>query len=89
LRAKIERYRPKWIAFLGKGAFMARRDVGWGLQEKLMSAARVWVLQDPSGLNRQTLPQLLTAYGTLRVAAADDFAAFSGDLDGPENQAHI
>jgi double-stranded uracil-DNA glycosylase len=93
LRAKIDRYWPKWIAFLGKGAYSAitaRRDVGWGLQEDPMSGARVWVLPDPSGLNRQTLPQLVTAYGALRVAAAEDFAAFStGDLDGPESQARI
>lgn len=35
LRAKIEMYRPKWIAFLGKGAYsaiVARRNVDWGLQ---------------------------------------------------------
>jgi TDG/mug DNA glycosylase family protein len=86
LCAKIGRYRPKWIAFLGKGAYsaiMARRKVGWGLQDRPMNGARVWVLPDPSGLNRQTLPQLVAAYGALRLAAADDFADFStGGLDG-------
>jgi TDG/mug DNA glycosylase family protein len=93
LRAKIERHRPKWIAFLGKGAYsaiMARRDVAWGLQGKTLGAARVWVLPDPSGLNRETLPQLVAAYSALRVAAADDFAAFSaGDMDGPEGLVQI
>jgi double-stranded uracil-DNA glycosylase len=93
LRAKIEGYRPKWIAFLGKGAYsaiMARRDISWGLQEKPMSGARVWVLPDPSGLNRQTLPQLIAAYGALRLAAANDFADFSkGVLDGQKNKAQI
>lgn len=55
-----------------------------------MSGARVWVLPDPSGLNRLTLPQVVSAYSALRVVAADDFAAFStGDLDHPENQAQI
>jgi TDG/mug DNA glycosylase family protein len=93
LRAKIKRHRPKWIAFLGKGAYsaiMARRDVAWGLQEKTLGAARVWVLPDPSGLNRQTLSQLVAAYSALRVAAADDFTAFSAnDLDGPESPVQI
>jgi len=93
LRAKIERHRPKWIAFLGKGAYsaiMARRDIAWGHQNKTMGAAQVWVLPDPSGLNRQTLPELVAAYGALRVAAANDFAAFAvGDMDGPDGSVQI
>jgi TDG/mug DNA glycosylase family protein len=88
LCAKIEGHRPKWVAFLGKGAYSAivgRRDVAWGLQQKTLGGARVWVLPDPSGLNRQTLPQLVSAYSALRIAAADDFAALSAcNLDGPE-----
>jgi double-stranded uracil-DNA glycosylase len=93
LREKIEENRPKWIAFLGKrahSAIMDRRDVAWGLQQKTLGGAGVWVLPDPSGLNRQTLPQLVAAYSALRIAAADDFAAFSaGDLDGPERLVQI
>jgi double-stranded uracil-DNA glycosylase len=88
LRAKIEGHRPKWVAFLGKGAYsaiMGRRDVAWGLQQKTLGGACVWVLPDPSGLNRQTLAQLVAAYSALRAAATDDFAAFSAsDLDSPE-----
>ena len=64
---------------------MARPNVGWGLQDQAMSGARVWVLPDPSGLNRQTLAQLVAAYGALRVAAADDLARFS-DFDGRKTQ---
>jgi TDG/mug DNA glycosylase family protein len=93
LGAKIEEHRPRWVAFLGKGAYsaiMARRDVAWGLQEKTLGGARVWVLPDPSGLNRKTLPQLVAAYAALRGTAADDFAAFfAGDLDGPEGPEQI
>jgi double-stranded uracil-DNA glycosylase len=88
LCAKIERHRPKWVAFLGKGAYsaiIARRGVAWGPQDKTLGGAKVWVLPDPSGLNRQTLAQLVAAYGALRVAAAYDFAAFStGDDDRPK-----
>jgi double-stranded uracil-DNA glycosylase len=91
LRAKVERHRPKWIAFLGKGAYsaiVARRDVAWGLQGKTFGAAQVWVLPDPSGLNRQTLPQLVAAYGAVRVAAADDFTTFAArGTSGPEGSA--
>jgi TDG/mug DNA glycosylase family protein len=91
LHAKIETHRPKWIAFLGKGAYsaiVARRDVAWGLQGKTFGVARVWVLPDPSGLNRQTLPQLVAAYGALRVAAAQDFTAFAScGTGGPEGSA--
>ena len=93
LRVKIERHHPKWVAFLGKGAYsaiMARRDIIWGLQEKALAGARVWVLPDPSGLNRITLAQLVAAYGALRAAAAGDFATFStGDLGRPESAAQI
>ena len=92
LRAKIERHWPKWVAFLGKGAYsaiMARRDVAWGMQEKTLGAARVWVLPDPSGLNRQTLAQLVVAYGALRVAAANDFAACSAGHMGSEGPVQI
>jgi double-stranded uracil-DNA glycosylase len=93
LRAKIERHRPKWIAFLGKGAYsaiMARRNTAWGHQGKTLGVARVWILPDPSGLNRQTLPQLVVAYGALRVAAVDDFAAFAvGDMHGRESSVEI
>lgn len=91
LRAKIQSHRPKWIAFLGKGAYsaiVARRDIAWGLQGETFGAARVWVLPDPSGLNRQTLPQLVAAYGALRVAAADDFVPFAvRGMDGPGGSA--
>jgi TDG/mug DNA glycosylase family protein len=79
LRKKIEKYGPKWIAFLGKGAYsaiMARRGVAWGVQPKAFGGARVWVLPDPSGLNRYTLAQLVDAYRALRAAAANDFLPF-------------
>jgi hypothetical protein len=69
---------------------MARLDVTWGLQEKTLGGARVWALPDPSGLNRQTLPELVAAYGALCVAAANDFAAFAaGDMDGPDGSVLI
>lgn len=79
LRRKVKQYAPKWVAFLGKGAYsaiVARRDVAWAAQDERFGGARVWILPDPSGLNRFTLPQLAEAYSALRAAAADDFRAF-------------
>src|ERR1700722_4557140 len=56
----------------------------------MLVCARVRVLPDPSELNRKTLSQLDGAYEALRVAAADDFAAFvEGNLDSPEHRAHV
>jgi TDG/mug DNA glycosylase family protein len=74
LRAKVERYRPRVIAFLGKAAYQAitaRRDMAWGLQPETFGGAEVWLLPNPSGLNRAfSLEDLVQAYGELRRAAA-------------------
>lgn len=72
LSAKIARYSPKYVAFLGKAAFSAifsRKLVSWGKQDALLGEARTWVLPNPSGLNRSfRLNQLVCAYTELRIA---------------------
>jgi TDG/mug DNA glycosylase family protein len=72
LREKIARYRPRRVAFLGKGAYAAitdTREVAWGLQDNAFGGAAAWVLPNPSGRNRNfTLTQLVAAYGELRKA---------------------
>lgn len=72
LSAKIARYSPKYVAFLGKPAFSAifnRRLVAWGKQDTLLGGSKTWVLPNPSGLNRSfRLDQLVRAYTELRVA---------------------
>jgi TDG/mug DNA glycosylase family protein len=55
LEAKIGRFSPVNLAFLGKAAFAAisgRRDCDWGEQKEMFAGARTWVLPNPSGLNR-------------------------------------
>ena len=55
LAAKIAFYRPRCIAFLGKAAYagiMQKRTVEWGEQDERFGGARVWILPNPSGLNR-------------------------------------
>ena len=54
LRRKVRRYRPKFVAFLGLGAYRhAFGDAGAGLGEQpaRFERARVWVVPSPSGLN--------------------------------------
>ena len=72
LSAKIARYSPGYVAFLGKAAFAAIFDmklVEWGRQDVPLGGSKTWVLPNPSGLNRSfSLDQLVGAYRELRVA---------------------
>jgi TDG/mug DNA glycosylase family protein len=72
LARKIEQFGPRYIAFLGKPACSAifnQRAIPWGLQPMRFAGAAVWILPNPSGLNRAfTLEGLVSAYHELRVA---------------------
>ncbi len=72
LTRKIEHYAPRYLAFLGKVAYAAmsgRRVVDWGPQAELFGGAPVWVLPNPSGLNRSfSVDDLVCAYRELRMA---------------------
>jgi TDG/mug DNA glycosylase family protein len=69
---KIAQYAPRYVAFLGKMAvseLIGKRDVDWGLQSVTFGGTRVWVLPNPSGLNRAfSLDALVSAYRELRLA---------------------
>lgn len=69
---KIRRFAPRSVAFLGKRALsimMGQADIGWGRRPELLAGAIVWVLPNPSGLNRGfTLSALVRAYAELRNA---------------------
>jgi TDG/mug DNA glycosylase family protein len=73
LERKLRRYRPRHLAFLGKPAFAAifrQRRVDWGQQFRSFGGADVWVLPNPSGLNRAfSLEELVSAYRDLRTAS--------------------
>jgi TDG/mug DNA glycosylase family protein len=75
LEKKIRRYRPRYLAFLGKPAFAAifqQRIVEWGEQSMKFGGAKVWVLPNPSGLNRAfNLEALVSAYRDLRAAVRE------------------
>ena len=81
---KMAHYRPHTIAFLGKAAYAAitgSRHLEWGPQAGSFAASHVWLLPNPSGLNRAFgLDELVRQYGLLRTEVADrlgDFASHS------------
>ena len=54
LARKVQRYRPRMVAFLGMGAYrhaFGAPQAGLGEQPERFEGARVWVLPSPSGLN--------------------------------------
>jgi TDG/mug DNA glycosylase family protein len=75
LVAKLELYRPRCIAFMGKAAYQGitgRRRVEWGEQLERLGGTRVWILPNPSGLNRGfTKDRLVEAYAALRRAVTE------------------
>jgi TDG/mug DNA glycosylase family protein len=70
--ARIRRYSPRCVAFLGKRALstmIGESHLDWGRHTSGFAGAMVWVLPNPSGLNRAfTLDALVVAYSELRVA---------------------
>lgn len=68
--AKMRRYAPQVVAFLGKRALatmVGRSGIAWGRQSDTFADATAWVLPNPSGLNRGfSLDALVDAYGELR-----------------------
>lgn len=68
----IRQFHPRFLAFLGKPAIEAlskHAPVRWGRQRVSFGGAEVWVLPNPSGLNRTfSLEALVNAYRELRIA---------------------
>jgi len=73
LAAKVRRYRPRAIAFLGVGAYchaFGLRCAKIGPQPDLFEGAKVWVLPNPSGLNANyQLPDLVRLFRALQSSA--------------------
>lgn len=68
-RNKMKTFKPTYIAFLGKAAYLAfsgKKELSWGLQPDAFCGAKVWILPNPSGLNRGFgLADLITHYQEL------------------------
>ena len=68
---KMEDYQPAALAVLGKEAFeqaFSMRGAQWGQQNFTIEATQIWVLPNPSGLNRATLEKLVQIYRELNDA---------------------
>ncbi len=70
LAAKVRRFRPKVVAFLGVGAYchaFGRKQATIGPQPERFEGAEVWLLPNPSGLNANyQLPELVKLFRSLR-----------------------
>ncbi|PKH25319.1 G/U mismatch-specific DNA glycosylase [Enterobacterales bacterium CwR94] len=73
LADKILTYQPQALAVLGKDAFkkaFGLPKVEWGRQHITIGTTEVWVLPNPSGLNRASLEKMVEAYSELDRALA-------------------
>jgi double-stranded uracil-DNA glycosylase len=70
LRAKLERLRPRAVAYTGSGVYRWFRPgvaVSWGVQPTAaVSGVTDVVVPSPSGLNRMTFDELVEHYQALR-----------------------
>ena len=70
LARKVGRYRPRWVAFLGLGAYRTafeRPRAVVGPQPERLAASGLWLLPNPSGLNAHyQLPDLARVFAELR-----------------------
>jgi len=73
LAAKVRRYRPKFLAVLGVGAYrtaFGRPKAKLGRQDEKISGTILWVLPNPSGLNAHYQPKdLARMFAELRAEA--------------------
>ncbi|HEX8129921.1 MAG TPA: G/U mismatch-specific DNA glycosylase [Pyrinomonadaceae bacterium] len=72
LTARVRRYRPRFLAVLGVGAYRTAFDrpkAALGLQPETIGETSVWVLPNPSGLNAHYQPKdLARMFRELRLA---------------------
>jgi TDG/mug DNA glycosylase family protein len=69
LRKKIEKYKPKFVCFVGKGVYQeysGKKDVPWGLQESSVVNGTIdFVAPSSSGLVRMKLDKIIDIYREL------------------------
>ena len=91
LREKIGYFQPTFLAFLGKAAYAAVAEspqLDWGPQRSRYVEAQVWVLPNPSGLNRAfTFRSLVEHYVALREQADPALRAWRKSHDPQTREA--
>jgi TDG/mug DNA glycosylase family protein len=79
LAKKAARYRPRWIAIVGIGAYrtaFGRPLAIPGRQDEQLGATALWLLPNPSGLNaNHQLPDLARAFRELRQTSSNAHAS--------------
>lgn len=72
LERKVRKYKPRWVAMVGIGAYRVgfdRPKAKIGRQPEKIEGAYLWVLPNPSGLNaNHQLPQLTEMFSELKRA---------------------
>lgn len=78
LTAKVEQYRPRFVALLGVTAYRTafrRPRAGMGRQPELLGSSMLWVLPNPSGLNAHYRPtDLADVFREFRLAMEAELA---------------
>jgi TDG/mug DNA glycosylase family protein len=78
LEAKVRRWRPTVVAFVGIGSYRivsGVKDAGVGLQGVPFGGSHAWVLPNPSGLNAHYLPaDLARLFRDVRIWATAEHA---------------
>jgi TDG/mug DNA glycosylase family protein len=73
LGRKVRKYRPKWVAFVGIGAYrvgFGEKRAVVGRQERTIGGSGVWVLPNTSGLNANyQIGELGRLFGEWRAEA--------------------
>ena len=79
LEDKIRKFAPDNLAFLGKAAYAAinpNMSITWGKQPGFFAGASVWILPNPSGLNRAfDLVRLVQHYRELHLGRRSEHEA--------------
>jgi double-stranded uracil-DNA glycosylase len=69
LRKKIEKYKPKYVCFVGKGVYQeysGKKDVPWGVQDgSVVDGTIDFVAPSSSGLVRMKLDEIVDIYREL------------------------
>jgi TDG/mug DNA glycosylase family protein len=89
LEETVGRTRPAVVAILGITAYriaFRRPNAVVGRQDRPFAGAQLWVVPNPSGLNRRaSLVSLAAAYREAAIAAGLELAAFRSMTRSPEN----
>lgn len=92
LEAKVNRYKPTVVAFVGIGPYRVVtgvKNARVGLQERPFGGSHVWVLPNPSGLNAHYQPAALARlFGELRRWACEQHQEAHHDADGKRRKSN-